>query len=102
ALVPTKKSFPPRTVIVILGTMFGLTLAMTWVAGKTRWDAVDASDPRKTFASEVFTTAQARLPLFMRNGNGKGSGLNGNGARGANDADLTGAEQFKRDEPHTN
>ena len=79
ALVPTKKSFPPRTVIVILGTMLGLTLAMTWVAGKTRWDAVDGSDPRKAFAAEVFTATQAQLPRFIRNGNGRGPESNGNG-----------------------
>ena len=70
AMVPTKKSFPPRTAIVALGTMLSLTLAMTWIVGKTRWDAVGASDPRKAFAAEVFTTARARLPGFMRNGNG--------------------------------
>ncbi len=47
AIVPTKKSFPPRTVIVLLGTMLGVTLAMSWILGKTLWDAVDVSDPRK-------------------------------------------------------
>ena len=73
AMVPTKKSFPPRSIIAVLGTMLGLTLAMTWIAGKTRWDAVDASDPRKALAAEVFTTARARLPGFMRNGNGNGA-----------------------------
>jgi len=73
AMVPTKKSFPPRSIIAVLGTMLGLTLAMTWIAGKTRWDAVDASDPRKAFAAEVVTTARARLPGFMRNRNGNGA-----------------------------
>lgn len=77
AMVPTKKSFPPRRVIVMLGTTLGLTLAMTWVAGKTRWDHVDASDPRKTFALEVFATAQAKIPMLVRNGNGKGPEMNG-------------------------
>jgi uncharacterized protein involved in exopolysaccharide biosynthesis len=70
AIVPTKKSFPPRTVIVLLGTMLGITFAMTWVVGKTQWDAVDASDPRRVFATEVFTTVQERMPLFSRNGTG--------------------------------
>lgn len=96
ALVPTKKSFPPRTVIVALGTMLGLTLAMTWIAGKTRWEAVDANDPRKAFAVEVFTTTQARLPRFTRNGNGRGPESNGNSARGSIDDPISG-DQFKRD-----
>jgi uncharacterized protein involved in exopolysaccharide biosynthesis len=68
AIVPTKKSFPPRTVIVLLGTMLGLTMAMTWILGKTQWDAVDASDPRRVFATEVFTTVQARIAKFSWNG----------------------------------
>jgi len=68
AIVPTKKSFPPRAVIVILGTMLGITLAMTWIVGKTRWEAVEAGDPRKVFATEVFTTMKASVPKFSRNG----------------------------------
>jgi uncharacterized protein involved in exopolysaccharide biosynthesis len=75
AIVPTKRSFPPRTVITVLGTLLGLALAMTWIAGKTQWDAVEASDPRKQFAMEVFTTTRASLPNFSRNGaNGSTNG----------------------------
>jgi uncharacterized protein involved in exopolysaccharide biosynthesis len=70
AMVPTKKSFPPRTVLVVLGTMLGITLGMTWIVGKARWEAVDANDPRKLLAMEVFTTAQARVRKFSRNGSG--------------------------------
>jgi len=29
---------------------------------------VDASDPRKAFATEIFTTMRASLPRFSRNG----------------------------------
>jgi len=68
AMVPTKKSFPPRTVIVVLGTMVGITLMMTWLVGKTRWESVDKSDPRKVFATEVMTTVQAGVPWFSKNG----------------------------------
>jgi uncharacterized protein involved in exopolysaccharide biosynthesis len=70
ARVPTKKSFPPRTVIVMLGTMLGITLAMVWTTGKSRWEAVDASDPRKLFVQDVWQTAHARLPRFSWNGTG--------------------------------
>ena len=72
-IVPTKKTFPPRTAIVILGTMLGFTVAMTWVLAKTRWDAVDASDPRKAFAMEVYTTMRVNVPRFSRNGGSNGS-----------------------------
>jgi len=70
ALVPTKKSFPPRAVIVLVGTILGILLAMTLLVGKTRWDTVETSDPRKVFATEVLTTVQAQISKFSRNGVG--------------------------------
>lgn len=75
-VVPTKKSFPPRTVLTILGTLFGLVAAMGWVVAKTNWDAVDAGHPRKVFATEVLTTMRTSLPGLSRNGAGGDS--NGN------------------------
>jgi capsule polysaccharide export protein KpsE/RkpR len=92
AIVPTKKSFPPRSVIVFLGTMLGVTLAMTWILGKTHWDAVGESDPRRVFATEVFLTVQARLPMFSRNG----ASAETNGHRGLSwrkKSDATSEEQ---------
>jgi capsule polysaccharide export protein KpsE/RkpR len=73
ALVPTKKTFPPRAVITVLGALVGLAIAVTWIAAKTQWDAVEASDPRKQFAVEVFTTTRASLPIFLHNGSNSGS-----------------------------
>ena len=77
AIVPTKKSFPPRTVIVGLGMLSGIALAIVWIFGKARWEAVEASDPRKVFAAEVLTTMKASLPKFS--GNGTGENPNGRG-----------------------
>jgi capsule polysaccharide export protein KpsE/RkpR len=71
AMIPTKKSFPPRTVIAILGCMLGLLVNMAWIIGKVRWSAVHAQDPRKAFATEVFTTLHARVPKFSRNGSSR-------------------------------
>jgi len=70
AVVPTKKSFPPRGPITIIGTMLGLAGAMTWIFAKKRWDAMEASDPGKVLATEMFTTMRASLPSFSRNGTG--------------------------------
>jgi capsule polysaccharide export protein KpsE/RkpR len=70
AIAPTKKSFPPRALIVVLGTVLGVMLAMAWIVGKARWEGVDANDPRKVLAMEVLTTVQARVPQFSRNGAG--------------------------------
>jgi uncharacterized protein involved in exopolysaccharide biosynthesis len=68
AVVPTKKSFPPRMVITMLGTILGLAAAITWIVLKTRWDSVEANDPGKVFAAEVLTTVRKSLSRFSRNG----------------------------------
>jgi capsule polysaccharide export protein KpsE/RkpR len=75
AILPTKKTFPPRAAITALGTLFGLALAITWIAVKKQWDEIEPSDPRKQFAMEVFTTARTSFPNFSRNGsNGRSNG----------------------------
>jgi uncharacterized protein involved in exopolysaccharide biosynthesis len=101
AIVPTKKTFPPRMVIVLLGMMLGTTMATIWVFGKTRWDAVDASDPRKAFAVEVYTTMRASVPGLPRNGAANGNGSNGH-HRGNGSGEGAGALQPAELEQATN
>jgi len=71
--IPDKKSFPPRRLIVLLGTGFALAIAATWIFGKTAWDQTDSDDARKVFAQEVLATFKASLPKFGRNGSGNQS-----------------------------
>ena len=66
--VPDKKSFPPRTLIVLLGTALAFTLGMTWVCSSALWEATDPADPRKLLAQEIFATAKAAVPWAGRNG----------------------------------
>jgi capsule polysaccharide export protein KpsE/RkpR len=73
ANIPDKKSFPPRLLIMLLGTALAMTAAVSWVFGKTAWHETDASDQRKIFAQEVFSTVAARLPVFSQNGSAEHS-----------------------------
>jgi uncharacterized protein involved in exopolysaccharide biosynthesis len=66
ALVPTKKTFPPRGIITVLGTLFGIVLGMIWIVGKEQWAAIDVGNPHKVFVNEVFTTIKARAPRLSR------------------------------------
>jgi hypothetical protein len=66
--IPDKKSFPPRTLIVVLGTAFGLAIGTTWIIGRRSWEQTDSSDPRKALAQEVFATVWAGVPGFAKNG----------------------------------
>jgi uncharacterized protein involved in exopolysaccharide biosynthesis len=70
ARIPEKKSFPPRLVIMFLGTFLAATLSVVWVLGADQWHAADADDPRKILAKEVVATLKAQAHWFSRNGAG--------------------------------
>ncbi len=72
--LPEKKSFPPRTLIVLLGTALAFACGVAWVLGRTRWDQTDPADPGKVLAQEVFDTVKAAMPWVSRNGFGIGTG----------------------------
>lgn len=54
--VPEKKSYPPRLLIMFLGTILTMTMAVVWVVGVASWQEIDPDDPRKLFAHEVLGT----------------------------------------------
>jgi capsule polysaccharide export protein KpsE/RkpR len=66
--IPDEKSYPPRLLIIVFGTTLALSLAVTWVFGNDLWQRTNASDPRKVFAQEVFSTVSARIRVFSQNG----------------------------------
>ncbi len=57
AEIPERKSFPPRTVIIVVSALFALLLSSAWVISKERWDRIDPADEKKMFALEVYGTA---------------------------------------------
>lgn len=77
--IPDKKSYPPRLVIMLLGTTLVFGLATAWVFGRAAWDQTDSKDPTKAFAQEVFTTMKASIPKFARNGSGNHTGIGESG-----------------------
>jgi uncharacterized protein involved in exopolysaccharide biosynthesis len=73
ARIPERKSFPPRTAITFLGTLFVLAASVIWVFGSARWNEVDSQDPRKIFALEIASVLKAHAPWPSANGNGSGA-----------------------------
>ncbi len=69
ARIPEKKSFPPRLVIMFLGTFLACAISVLWVLGSARWEEVDPQDPRKVLVQEVAGALKARTPWASRNGN---------------------------------
>lgn len=66
--IPEKKSFPPRSLIVIFGTLLGGMLAAVWVTGRAKWEATSLNDPGKAFVVQVLADMKRALPRFSTNG----------------------------------
>lgn len=60
AAVPERKSFPPRIVLIIVGTMLAVAGASFWLIYWARWQLVDVKDPRKVLLNEIFQTVTSR------------------------------------------
>jgi capsule polysaccharide export protein KpsE/RkpR len=60
AAVPEKKSFPPRMLLMLFGTVLAITLAGTVAILSAKWELVDANHPRKVLAREIYETMQQR------------------------------------------
>ena len=79
--VPERKFFPPRALIIFVGTACSVLLGAAWVFGTARWRQIDPQDPGMKFAQEVFGTVRAGMPWAGANGH---AGANGNsGANGS-------------------
>jgi capsule polysaccharide export protein KpsE/RkpR len=92
--VPERKSFPPRTLIIIAGTACCVLLGAAWVFGTARWRQIDPHDPGMRFAQEVFGTVRAGMRWVSANGSNGHSGANGNsGANGSSAANGNPADE---------
>jgi len=60
AVVPTKKSFPPRIAFTAVGAALFLLGACAWIFANRSYAAVDPQDPRKQLAEEVALTLKVR------------------------------------------
>jgi len=68
ANIPEKKSFPPRTVIVLLGTFLSLIFGVVWVLGYAHWQQMDPDHPAKVLALGVYGGARSHLQYASQNG----------------------------------
>ncbi|HVH71850.1 MAG TPA: hypothetical protein VNB49_12155, partial [Candidatus Dormibacteraeota bacterium] len=71
--IPERKAFPPRLLIMFLGTALALLTSVVSVLGANQWRQADPADPRKILAQEVVATVRARVPWVARNGSSAGA-----------------------------
>jgi uncharacterized protein involved in exopolysaccharide biosynthesis len=52
--VPESRSWPPRLFIIIFGTLVSIAVACLWVLAEAGYRSLDADDPRRRIASQLF------------------------------------------------
>ena len=57
--LPEKKSFPPRLLVALMMTLLSLVVSVGFLFAWVRWQKVDARDPRRFFAMEVWEGIRA-------------------------------------------
>jgi len=58
-VVPTKKTFPPRPVLVCVGILLGLAGTAAWIVYRKKWNEIDPNDPGRVLAQEISTSLRA-------------------------------------------
>ncbi len=66
--LPEKKSYPPRTIITLLGAMLAFACGVAWLFGRIKWEQTDPHDPGKILAQEIYHTVKVAIPWSSRNG----------------------------------
>jgi capsule polysaccharide export protein KpsE/RkpR len=59
--VPERKSYPPRTILVLLATGFVFILSCVWVLGYARWQEIDPADPKRILSQQIFQNIRASV-----------------------------------------
>ena len=52
-MIPERKSFPPRLVIVILGAILSLAVTLAWLFFLEAWRHIDPADPRRILGEQI-------------------------------------------------
>jgi capsule polysaccharide export protein KpsE/RkpR len=66
--IPDTKSFPPRLLIIFLGTLLATSFAVLYVLGSSSWNAIEAQNPGKQFAVVVWGDVKSHVPWITVNG----------------------------------
>jgi capsule polysaccharide export protein KpsE/RkpR len=59
--VPEKKVFPPRTIIIAIAGLLGFCVCVMWIFGSHHWREMDAHDPGKLLAEDIYRTIRPGL-----------------------------------------
>ena len=68
ATVPERKSFPPRLLIMLLGTFLSFVFGTLWIIARAGWENMDPQSPGKMLAHETYAKIRADMGLTSGNG----------------------------------
>ena len=68
ANVPEKKSFPPRSAIMLVGAFLFAGSNVLWILGQAHWNEISVANPQKILLQEVFNTMNRKMPWAPPNG----------------------------------
>jgi hypothetical protein len=60
-LMPEKKSFPPRLIVMLVLTLLAVLAMSAYILARNLWGDMSVTDPRKQLVEEVSTTVRKRL-----------------------------------------
>ena len=66
--VPERKSFPPRLLIIVLGTFLLPMACVMYIFTQNAWHETNSLDARKVFAAEVWSDLRSTMPWQSVNG----------------------------------
>jgi capsule polysaccharide export protein KpsE/RkpR len=69
---PEKKSFPPRLIIMLSGTLLGFLGSFLVVVRRSEWSGISEEDPRKALFRTVVTDLKADHPKWFKATNNNG------------------------------
>jgi len=66
--VPERKSFPPRLLIMVLGSFFAVAIGSMWLLGNANWQELEPDHPVKLLVSETAEKIKGDLRLTSERG----------------------------------
>ena len=98
AVVPTKKSFPPRRLIVSLTTVACLVFCCIWLFASEFWKRLDPQEPGKVFLTEIRLTLASDIARFAPIGSTFWRAIRHIGSRnGSGSIDITNQAEVDED-----
>ena len=59
--VPERKSFPPRLILILIGTFLVFVFSSLWILASLRWAQLDPQDPGKILGQDVLRSIRGKL-----------------------------------------